>query len=164
MERKYTSINEKIFELLESSGISQKELSDRTGISTSAISDWKHKGAVPSAANVQKICKALKVNPETVLGKATESLSDTVVIEKGSELYEFVNMYENMEYSARKRILAYAMAMIKAENDEEMFLKADAMVRLMCELNAGIRSGEEQGWVSEDEVRNHIHSRRNCKY
>ena len=27
------------------------------------------------------------------------------------------------------------------------------MLRLMCELNTGIRSGEEEGWVSEDDVR-----------
>lgn len=48
---------------------------------------------------------------------------------------------------------------IRSMEDEEMFLKADAMVRLMCELNAGIRSGEEHGWVSEDDVRNQIHKR-----
>lgn len=48
---------------------------------------------------------------------------------------------------------------IRSMEDEEMFLKADAMVRLMCELNAGIRSGEEQGWVSEADVRNQIHKR-----
>lgn len=118
MEKKYTSINEKIFDLLEKNGMSQKDLSDITGISTSAISDWKHKGSIPSAANVQKICKALNVNPESVLGKTTEALSVKVVIEEGNELYEFVNMYENMDPGARKRILAYAIAMIKAENGE----------------------------------------------
>ena len=30
----------------------------------------------------------------------------------------------------------------------------------MCELNTGIRSGEEEGWVSEDDVRAHFHSKR----
>lgn len=52
---------------------------------------------------------------------------------------------------------------IRSMEDEEKFLKADAMVRLMCELNAGIRSGEEKGWVSEADVRQHIHNRRNRK-
>ena len=118
MEKKYTSINEKIFELLEKSEMSQKELSEATGISTSAISDWKHKGSIPSAANVQKICKALNVNPESVLGKTTQTLPDKVVIDEDNELYEFVNMYENMDTGLRKRILAYAIAMIKAENGE----------------------------------------------
>ena len=44
--------------------------------------------------------------------------------------------------------------------DDEEFEKAKAMLRLMCELNTGIRSGEEEGWVSEDDVRAHFHSKR----
>lgn len=44
--------------------------------------------------------------------------------------------------------------------DDEEFEKAKAMLRLMCELNTGIRSGEEEGWVSEDVVRAHFHSKR----
>lgn len=37
--------------------------------------------------------------------------------------------------------------------DEEAFQKAQAMLRLMCELNAGIKSGNEEGWVSAVDVR-----------
>ncbi len=37
--------------------------------------------------------------------------------------------------------------------DDEEFEKAKAMLRLMCELNEGRRSGEEEGWVSEADVR-----------
>ncbi len=37
--------------------------------------------------------------------------------------------------------------------DDEEFEKAKAMLRLMCEINEGRRSGEEEGWVSEEEVR-----------
>lgn len=117
MEKKYTSINEKIFDLLEEKGMSQKTLSEMTGISTSAISDWKHKGTIPSAANVQKICKALNVNTEKVMGKTKEELSEYIVIDKENELYEFVKSYENMDTGVRKRILAYALAMIRAEHD-----------------------------------------------
>ena len=42
---------------------------------------------------------------------------------------------------------------IRDMKDEENFKKAEAMIQLMCELNAGIRSAEEEGWVSEDEFR-----------
>lgn len=48
---------------------------------------------------------------------------------------------------------------IRSMEDEKMFLKADAMVRLMCELNAAIESGEKQGWVSESDVCNQIHKK-----
>jgi len=37
--------------------------------------------------------------------------------------------------------------------DEEEFEKTKAMLRLMCELNNGRRMGEEEGWVSEQDVR-----------
>ena len=37
--------------------------------------------------------------------------------------------------------------------DDEEFERTKAMLRLMCELNEGRRSGEEEGWASEAEVR-----------
>ena len=43
--------------------------------------------------------------------------------------------------------------------EDEEFEKAKAMLRLMCELNEGRRSGEEEGWVSEEDVRARFHSR-----
>ena len=45
--------------------------------------------------------------------------------------------------------------------DEEKFRKAEAMIRLLCEINAGIRSAEEEGWISEEEFRSHLKGRRN---
>ena len=45
--------------------------------------------------------------------------------------------------------------------DEEHFQKAEAMIRLMCELNAGIRSAEDEGWVSEEVLQEHFRNRRN---
>lgn len=52
---------------------------------------------------------------------------------------------------------------IRSMEDEEKFLKADAMLRLMCELNAGIRSGEEEGWVSEEEVLSMIRNQKDLR-
>ena len=43
------------------------------------------------------------------------------------------------------------------ENEE--FENAKAMLRLMCELNEGRRSGEDEGYVSSDEVRKYFLSR-----
>ena len=43
--------------------------------------------------------------------------------------------------------------------DDEEFEKAKAMLRLMCELNAGRRSGEEEGWASEEDVRARFHDK-----
>lgn len=115
MEKEYSFINKKIFALLDEKGMSQKQLSELTGISTSAISDWKHKGASPSAENITKICKALNVDPEKVLGKTTGGFSDIYVIDKDSDLYEFMKLYKKKDDKVQKRILAYAIAMLNAE-------------------------------------------------
>ena len=37
--------------------------------------------------------------------------------------------------------------------DEEEFEKAKAALRLMCELDDGRRSGDQEGWKSEEAVR-----------
>lgn len=49
---------------------------------------------------------------------------------------------------------------IRDMEDEERFEKAEAMIQLMSELNAGIRSAEEKGWISETELRENLHKRR----
>ena len=41
-----------------------------------------------------------------------------------------------------------------AEDDE--FEKTKAMLRLMCELNEGRRSGEEEGYISSEDVRAYL--------
>jgi len=38
-----------------------------------------------------------------------------------------------------------------------------AQLRLMCELAEGRRSGEEEGWISSEDVRNHFRARANAK-
>ena len=52
---------------------------------------------------------------------------------------------------------------IRDMKDEENFERAEAMIQLMCELNAGIRSAEDEGWISEEDFRNHFKDRRNEK-
>lgn len=55
------------------------------------------------------------------------------------------------------------------EEQEEQQKKAQkydkmaAQLKLMCELNAGRKSGEEEGWISADEVRNHFRKRTNAE-
>mgnify|MGYP006974715907 FL=1 len=45
-----------------------------------------------------------------------------------------------------------------AEDDE--FEKTKAMLRLMCELNEGRRSGEEEGYISSEDVRAYFRGKR----
>lgn len=49
---------------------------------------------------------------------------------------------------------------IHSIEDDEIFDKARAMVKLISELNAGFASGEEEGWISDAEVAKHFQDRR----
>ena len=61
-------ISEKIFNILNEKGISQKAFSEKTGISQSTISDWKRKGTNPSADKIMTICDALDISLADLLG------------------------------------------------------------------------------------------------
>ncbi len=50
---------------------------------------------------------------------------------------------------------------IRDIEDEEHFQKAEAMIQLMCELNAGIRSADDERWLTEEEIMNHFQNRKN---
>ena len=43
--------------------------------------------------------------------------------------------------------------------EDEEFEKIRAMLRLMCELNEGRRSGEEEGYVSAEDVREYFRNK-----
>ena len=47
----------------------------------------------------------------------------------------------------------------KAEKYDQM----QAQLRLMCELTEGRKSGEEEGWISSEDVRGHFAARANAK-
>ena len=60
-------VSERIFKIMEQKGVTQLELSMRTGIQQSTISDWKRKKTDPASSKIMKIAKALDVTPEEIL-------------------------------------------------------------------------------------------------
>ena len=80
-----------------------------------------------------------------------------------SDLRNYGTVLEKVEkgkpvYLTRNGRGAYC---IRDMEDEENYQKAEAMIRLLCEINAGIRSAEEEGWISEEDFRAHLRNRRN---
>ena len=55
---------------------------------------------------------------------------------------------------------AYAVVHIEDQEETE---KMKAALRYMCEMNKGIRAGEEEGWLSIDQVRAHMKERRHAE-
>ena len=47
----------------------------------------------------------------------------------------------------------------RIEDDEE-FEKAKAMIKLLTEVNRGFTSGEDKGWLSEEDVDRHFAQKR----
>lgn len=65
-----------LFKLLTERGISQKKLSDETGISTGNISDWKSGKASPSMEKLSLLSDYLNVSVDYLLGKETSNKKD----------------------------------------------------------------------------------------
>lgn len=51
----------------------------------------------------------------------------------------------------------------KQQEKAEEYDRMAAQLKLMCELNAGRKSGEEEGWISASDVRNHFREKTNAK-
>ena len=112
------TISERMFQIMGEKGITQAELSGRTGIARQTISDWKHKNTNPGADKIMVICEALEVSPtEFLTGYAGEpsqrgsEMAAAVKVEDLSESYLIEN-YRELSESQKRRLLAY-MAMLQ---------------------------------------------------
>ena len=82
------NIYEKIFARLEELHMSQTELSRRTGIATSTISDWRKKQINPQADKLVAICKALEISLVDLLCDEEEDAQQVAVDYLFDDKYE----------------------------------------------------------------------------
>ena len=82
-----------------------------------------------------------------------------------SELRNYGNVLEKVSVGSPVYLTrnGHGASSIRDMQDEENFQKAEAMIRLMCELNTGIRSADEDGWISEDEVMKHFQNKKESR-
>lgn len=110
-------ISERIYKYLSEKGISQIEFANRTGISQSTISDWRRKQTNPSADKIMVICEALDISPYELLLDTTNEKhkgyrqADCVLIDKRSEEYKILEIYQNLDWDAKKRLEGYMRAL-----------------------------------------------------
>ena len=116
-------ISERIFYVMEQKRITQLELSRRTGIATSNISDWKKKKTNPQADCLLSICDALDITPEQLLtGKGIDpeykdSDMDYEVTRSDIKILKQIHGLGDEQY---KRMLAYLKALQKLEEMESI--------------------------------------------
>ena len=116
------TIGQKIFYLLEERHMTQKEFSLRTGISTTTISDWRKKNTNPGSDKIMAICAALEVTPEYLLSGVTEDSDrgrnvDYMVIPKGTEERELIELFNDMDWLEREHLLEYARRAIEKKSE-----------------------------------------------
>ena len=114
------TISERIFEILDKRGMSQKEFSEKTGIAQSSISDWKRKKTNPVSDKILIICIVLNVTPYELLG-GTDGVgnrsnpSEFILVEKNSELGQSILTFFALDKEKQGRILGYLKALSEME-------------------------------------------------
>lgn len=100
------NIYEKIFARLEELHMSQIELSRRTGIATSTISDWRKKKINPQADKLVSICKALDMSLVDLLcdEKVVEQSIETDFVSDGQHIME---LFKDPYLETKRRLLRY---------------------------------------------------------
>ena len=116
-------ISERIFCVMEQKSITQLELSRRTGIATSNISDWKKKKTNPKADCLLSICDALEITPDQLLtGKEIDpeykdADMDYEVTKADIRILKQIHSLGDEQY---KRLMAYMKALQKLEQMERI--------------------------------------------
>ena len=100
------NIYEKIFARLEELHMSQTELSRRTGIATSTISDWRKKQINPQADKLMAICNALEMSLVDLLCDEEEDAQQVAVDYLFYDKY-VLELAETSEFSDRKNFSIY---------------------------------------------------------
>ena len=97
------NIYEKIFARLEELHMSQIELSRRTGIATSTISDWRKKKINPQADKLVAICKALDMSLVDLLcdGEESDKVTQTDYIFDEKHIIE---IFRKSDYKTKRRL------------------------------------------------------------
>ena len=114
-------ISERIFYVMEQKNITQLELSRRTGIATSNISDWKKKKTNPKADCLLSICDALDITPEQLLTGIDPEYKDAdmdyEVTRADIKILKQIHSLGDEQY---KRLMAYIKALQKLEQMESI--------------------------------------------
>lgn len=110
------TIGDRIFDRLKEIGMTQKEFSEKTGISQSTISEWKSKRTNPTSEKIMIICDTLNVTPEWILSGSSKTGNrgkelPWYVIDRNTELGTLVTRYRELDEKQRERIMGYLEAL-----------------------------------------------------
>lgn len=110
------TISQKIFEILDSRGISQKAFSNATAIPQSTISDWRKKNTNPASDKILIICETLGITPYELLSNVREEGNrankvNCRLVADGTEESVLLEAYESLDVKMRGRLMGYIEAL-----------------------------------------------------
>lgn len=112
------SIYEKIFARLEELHMSQIELSRRTGIATSTISDWRKKKINPQADKLVAICKALDMALVDLLCEEEDKSNEVLTTDYIVDDQIIIDSIEAASNETKRRIISYLEHLILKKSIE----------------------------------------------
>lgn len=111
------NIYEKIFNRLEELNMSQSELSRRTGIATSTISDWRKKKINPQADKLVTICKALDMSIVNLLCDEEDMKNEILMADCfDNEDSILIEKLIDSNIGIRRRVLSYYEKILAAKS------------------------------------------------
>lgn len=110
------TISQKVFEILDAKGISQKDFSIATGIPQSTISDWRKKNTNPASDKILVICDALEVTPYELLSNVKEEgararKANYRIVVEGTDEDILISSFEELDARAKARLMGYIEAL-----------------------------------------------------
>ena len=126
----------RIFARLEELHMSQMELSRRTGIATSTISDWRKKQINPQADKLVSICKALDMTLADLLCNE-ENAERTAHIDYVAGENDIVELYRRSDAESRRRMISYLalLDVCKQINDSSQSRKQQRNVSVIQDID-----------------------------
>lgn len=110
------TISQRIFEELKKQKRTQKELAIATGISTSTISAWNKKGALPSADSIVPLARELGVSVLYLL-TGEESLESELPL--SSDEMKLLENYRMLDHKQKTAVYEHASDLAKLAQLEE---------------------------------------------
>lgn len=83
-------ISERISDIRSESGLTQKELADRAGITQGALSQIENGNRTPTLLVLRKLARALNISVEDLIGEPTYEYPDDIKLRKFYKRYQLL--------------------------------------------------------------------------
>ena len=114
------SLDERLKEARKNAGLSQKEVSERTGIAKSTLSEYESGKTTPTMNALYKIMNVIGVSADFLFQDEVEN-HETVLTERESEL---IGYSRKLSENNQEKLLKYAIGLLYTQDDERILERA----------------------------------------